>query len=348
MGGRFSRLFAHKGAADADIDPSVTPAELYVDSLDEIAAEHWLTLEQLYNLYIKAARTSFNFPCCTPRPPTTASFNAGTCPTGSPSLSPCSPPSHPPSMCEPGKHCAECCSRFSSKVSPSALLTVSASPHQPFRLLTFEPNVPPASPADVIAESASFGSSSFRPSIERDNLYCSRVRPTIEALLLDATPLDQDDLSIVLEYLIDPPQLTPPQIVALTLVTPQLLTDAKANTQQPQPSPAYSDILLSSSGCFTHRKGVIDRSMSMRAKQLRMSFATIRTGLYRVCTDGQLRLSVYGTSEFYFDQHLHDEKRKRVVSLQCEPFDEQRLAECRQRNELCMANQLLLVSGQLV
>ena len=166
--------------------------------------------------------------------------------------------------------------------------------------------------------------------------------------MLDTTPLDKDDLSIVLDYLIDPPQLTPSQLVALALTTPQLLSDAKATTQQQPQSTGYSDLLLTSSGCFTHRKGMIDRSISLRAKQMRMNFATIQTGLYRVTADGQLRLSVYNASEFYFDQHLHDEKRKRLVSVSVEPFDEKRLDECRQRSELCMANQLLLVWGQAV
>ena len=344
MGGLLSRLFDHKDSNDSDSDSSTTPTQSLFDSLNDVAAEHWLSLEQLHHLYIIAARTSFEFPCCPVRHVSEVSDAAS--PTSSPHLAPCTPPQ---SQCEPRRHCPECCSRFSSKASPTSLLTVSPSPQHRFRLLTFEPSLPPASPADVIAEPSGFGSCSYRTPLERDTLYRSRVRPSIEALLLETTPLDKDDLSIVLDYLIDPPELTQPQLVSLALLSPQLLTDTKPhNQQQPAQSAAYSDLLLTSSGCFTHRKGMIDRTISMRAKQLRLSFATIQTGLYRVSTDGQLRMSVYNMSEFYFDQHLHDEKRKRVVTLQIEPFDEARLDECRQRNELCMANQLLLVSGQVM
>ena len=342
MGGHLSRLFHSKGTADLDSDPSTAPAVPLVDSLNDIAAYHWLTLEQLHNLYIIAPRTTFSFPCCSPKADADNAI-AAVSPSGSPPLSPCSPAS---SQCEPRRHCPDCCSRFTSK-APASVLTVAPSPQQPFRLLSLEPNLPPASPADVIAAPSGFGSCSYRASADRDALYRTSVRPSIETLLLDTTPLDKDDLSIVLDYLIDPPQLTPPHIAALALLSPQLLTDTKpAAQQQAAQSAAYSDLLLTSSGCFTHRKGQIDRTLSLRAKQLRLNFATIQTGLYRVVADGVLRMSVYGLSEFYFDQHLHDEKRKRLVSLTVEPFDERRAEECRQRYEVCMANQLLLVWGQ--
>ena len=340
-----SRLFhQHKSSVDLDSDSSTTPTQSVVDQLNDIAADHWLSVEQLHNLYIIAARTSFSFPpvCCAAPPPSATDLNGAASPTSSPHLSPCSPPL---SRCEPRRHCPECCSRFSSKPSAVSLVTVNPGPHQGFRLLSLEPNLPPASPADVIAEPSGFGSCSYRSALDRDNLYRSRVRPTIEALLLETTPLDKDDLSIVLDYLIDPPQLSQPQICALALLSPQLLTDTKPTTNQPAQSAAYSDLLLTHSGCFTHRKGMIDRTISMRAKQMRLNFATIQTGLYRVTSEGQVRMSVYNMSEFYFDQHLHDEKRKRVVGLNVEPFDEKRLDECRQ-HELCMANQLLLVWGQ--
>jgi hypothetical protein len=218
------------------------------------------------------------------------------------------------------------------------------------------------------------------------------VRPLLRDALLSNTELAEDAVNVVLEFLVQPPQLSSGQLVRLALLTSQHLTDAKLEEherqrqrqpqqQQAQEPPAFSDLLLAASGEWTHRSGVIDRRASLQAGELRLNFATLRTGRWTVAQLAKqqppvvaahpaeaaeaavaaedaadstsarpppcvLLLDTACVREFFFDQELFaDRSRHRRLQLRIAPFDEQEAELSRDGSNACWSNRLITVCG---
>ena len=335
-----SLLSRHRGGGDSDStesgEPGLAPSSAV--ALTILAAEHWLTLHQLYFLFIvdDAAPSSL--------PPNVSPF----LPCHSSHLLSSSPPFSPASAakCSAKRHAPNCCCAATSSSSPPTHdpphLSLTSDFH-PFSLQSTAP--PPPSPADRSICPPS-EHSAYRSAIARDALYLGAIRPLLHSALLDCTDLDPDCLSLALDYLVSPPSLTPTQLVGLALLSPQHLHPHQLRTTAP--APAFSDLVLSDSGCFVHRRGVVDRARSMRAQQLRLNFATLHTGLWRVAEregQEQLQLDVNRVEEWYFDQRLYKERAHRMACMRIAPYDERVAEECSRSNHLCLCNDLLVVCG---
>ena len=337
MGGFLSRHHLRGEHDSGDSDGTCTSVSCR-DALNAVAAEHWLTLDQLHCLYIidqahPVRLSSLPSPCRRPAPPRC-------CPPLRPS-----PPSSA-AQCTAKRHVPSCCCASASSGSHEAAAHGSLAAFHPFSLDDSAP--PPPSPADRAVASDDFHAS-YRTAEERATLFVDAVRPMLHAELLVSSPLAPDCLSLVLDFLISPPSLSAAQLIGLALLAPQHLHPHRLVPAAP--SATFSDLVLSASGCFVHRRGVIDRSRSLRAHGLRLNFATVHQGLWRVACDAacnsdeRLLLDVCRQEEFYFDQRLHLQKAHRAASWRIAPYEEAVAAECSRDNALCMVNDLLLVCG---
>ena len=100
----------------------------------------------------------------------------------------------------------------------------------------------------------------------------------------------------------------------------------------------------------------MDRAMSLRAQELRMNFATVQKGTWRVSgEDGggeveeeqqRLQLEVHRTEELYFDQMLYKDKGHRTARMTIVPYEEEVAKACCRGHSLCLVNDLLVVCGQ--
>ena len=324
---------AERSSALAGEQQELAGAALQLLSSDELpllAAQHWLTLEQLHHLHIARQRQLPGL--CS----TCAAFcHLPSCSTlHSPAGSPCLPP------------------------QPAEL--------QQLEHFLLEQSIPAASPADLLGSAAdiSEGQAVWRSGAERAQLFSSRVRPLLRDALLLHTELAADAVSLVLEFLVQPPQLSGSQRVLLALLTSQHLTDCKLEEQerqrqrqqqpQPQEPPAFSDLLLTEDGDWTHRSGVIDRRASLQANALRLNFATLRTGRWSVAQLSEtepadasaLLLDTACVREFFFDQELFaDRSRRRRLQLRILPSEQRETDRQRDASNACWSNGLITVCG---
>ena len=337
-----SLLSRQRAAADhhSDADAQCSSHPSCRDSLSAIAAEYWLSVDQLHCLFIAEDSSSLllSSSLSSPTWATATSPSSASLLTSSPPLSPASA-----AKCSATRHVPSCCCASSSLPSPTP---VSLGPFRPFALDAAP--LPPPSPADLAVglSSTAHAHSSYRPATERDALYCSAIRPLLSSALLASTDLDPDCLALTLDYLIQPPSLSPHQLIGLALLTPQHLHPAQA--ADAAAAAAFSDLTLSESGCFIHRRGVVDRARSLQAHEMRLNFATVQKGLWKVSDEGQqqLQLERYVQEDFYFEQRLFKDKAHRCTSMRIEPYGEEVAKECVRGHPLCLVNDLLVVCGQ--